>query len=605
MLTFYTMIKELEKEIKEIDSKLSILKNEYENTPKFSNLNAGIKLREESEEILKRAKERFEIEDEELSKIKLSMREWNQKVIERCRILPFSRIFEEYEEAKIAGEKYMLSIYDLESYIRNYNVSENRIVEIEDSEIKNEELRDYFSMAMRRIENEIEKNKNSIEKINEILNSPENLEATKKLKKLEDEKSQLEKSHMESEKIISNITGLLVEKEKNYNIENERFEEKRAIVEKTEKLYKEELELGYVQVKNGDSIEKIEKLEDILKLVKEREKDRAVESVSKKLQDKLIENKSSLEKYMIGIEEIFDEDPNYCRKRNFIRVIKNGKKISLYDFEKILQDEIIQGELAIEAKDRELIIDILTGNIGHKINDYIYESKMWIKDMTKIMLEMDTSMELKFSLDWKAKEKLSENELDIKELEVLLRKDVELLPSEDLEKISSHFKSKLKLIREELEENKKEENSYMAAIKKVLDYREWFEFKIYIHREGKPKKELTNDAYNKFSGGEKAMSIYIPLLAAASAQYKKAKEDCPRIIALDEAFAGIDDKNIDSMFELIEKLDFDYIMNSQQLWGCYESVKNLRIAELTNLRDKKMILVNRFLWNGKNKSLEL
>ena len=602
---FLYYIKELEKEIKEIDSKLSILKNEYENTPKFSNLNAGIKLREESEEILKRAKERFEIEDEELSKIKLSMREWNQKVIERCRILPFSRIFEEYEEVKIAGEKYMLSIYDLESYIRNYNVSENRIAEIEESEIKNEELRDYFSMAMRRIENEIEKNKNSIEKINEILNSPENLEATKKLKKLEDEKSQLEKSHMESEKIISNITGLLVEKEKNYNIENERFEEKRAIVEKTEKLYKEELELGYVQVKNGDSIEKIEKLEDILKLVKEREKDRAVESVSKKLQDKLIENKSSLEKYMIGIEEIFDEDPNYCRKRNFIRVIKNGKKISLYDFEKILQDEITQGELAIEAKDRELIIDILTGNIGHKINDYIYESKMWIKDMTKIMLEMDTSMELKFSLDWKAKEKLSENELDIKELEVLLRKDVELLPSEDLEKISSHFKSKLKLIREELEENKKEENSYMAAIKKVLDYREWFEFKIYIHREGKPKKELTNDAYNKFSGGEKAMSIYIPLLAAASAQYKKAKEDCPRIIALDEAFAGIDDKNIDSMFELIEKLDFDYIMNSQQLWGCYESVKNLRIAELTNLRDKKMILVNRFLWNGKNKSLEL
>ena len=265
----------------------------------------------------------------------------------------------------------------------------------------------------------------------------------------------MEESRIESEKIISKITGLLAEKEKNYNIEKEKIEEKKSIVEKTEKLYKEELELGYVQVKNGDKVEKIESLADILKLVKDREKERAIESVSKKLQDKLIENKSSLEKYMIGIEEIFDEDPIYCRKRNFIRVIKNGKKISLYDFEKILQDEIIQGELAIEAKDRELIIDILTGNIGHKINDYIYESKMWIKDMTKIMLEMDTSMELKFSLDWKAKEKLSENELDIKELEVLLRKDVELLPNEDLEKISSHFKSKLKLIREELEDNKK------------------------------------------------------------------------------------------------------------------------------------------------------
>ena len=364
---FLYYIEELEKEIKEIDSKLAILRNEYENTPKFSNLNAGIKLREESEVILRRIKERFEIEDEELNKIKISMRAWNQKVIERCRILPFSRIFEEYEEAKIAGEKYMLAIYDLESNIRNYNISENKIVEIEDSEIKNEELIEYFAMVMRKIENEIEKNKNSIEKINEILNSPENLEATKKLKKLEEEKSQLEESHMKSEKIISKITGLLVEKEKNYNSEKEKIEEKKITVEKTEKLYKEELELGYVQIKNGDKIEKIEKLEDILKLVKEREKDRAVESVSKKLQDKLSENKSSLEKYMIGIEEIFDEDPNYCRKRNFIRVIKNGKKISLYDFEKILQDEITQGELAIEAKDRELIIDILTGNIGHKI----------------------------------------------------------------------------------------------------------------------------------------------------------------------------------------------------------------------------------------------
>ena len=598
-------IKELKKEIKEVDSKLSILKNEYENIPKFSNLNTGIKLREESEEILNRAKERFKIEDEELSKIKISMREWNQKVIERCRILPFSRIVEEYEEAKLAGGKYILAIYDLESHIREYNISKNRILGIEESEIENEELKDFFALNMRKIESEMEKIQNSIEKTNEILNSPENLEATERLKKLEDKKSQLEESRIESEKIISKITGLLAEKEKNYNIEKEKIEEKKSIVEKTEKLYKEELKLGYVQVKNGDKVEKIESLADILKLVKDREKERAVESVSKKLQDKLIENKSSLEKYMIGIEEIFEEDSIYCRKRNFIRVIKNGKKISLYEFEKILQDEITQGELAIEEKDRELIMDILTGNIGHKINDYIYESKMWIKDMTKIMLEMDTSMELRFSLDWKAKEKLSENELDIKELEVLLRKDVELLPNEDLEKISSHFKSKLKLIREELEDNKKEENSYMIAIKKVLDYREWFEFKIYIHREGKPKKELTNDAYNKFSGGEKAMSIYIPLLAAASAQYKKAKEDCPRIIALDEAFAGIDDKNIDSMFELIEKLDFDYIMNSQQLWGCYESVKNLRIAELTNLRDKKMILVNRFLWNGKNKSLEL
>ena len=154
-------------------------------------------------------------------------------------------------------------------------------------------------------------------------------------------------------------------------------------------------------------------------------------------------------------------------------------------------------------------------------------------------------------------------------------------------------------------EIKGEEVNYIDSIREILDYRKWFEFKIYYQREGENKKELTNNAFNRFSGGEKAMSIYIPLLAAASAQYKKAKEDCPRIIALDEAFAGIDDKNISSMFELIDKLDFDYIMNSQILWGCYETVKKLRIAELINRRDLKMVKVNYFYWDGKKKTLEM
>lgn len=57
------------------------------------------------------------------------------------------------------------------------------------------------------------------------------------------------------------------------------------------------------------------------------------------------------------------------------------------------------------------------------------------------------------------------------------------------------------------------------------------------------------------------------------------------------------------MFELIEKLDFDYIMNSQILWGDCSSVKGLRIAELINKRELNMIVVNRFFWDGKERHL--
>ena len=72
----------------------------------------------------------------------------------------------------------------------------------------------------------------------------------------------------------------------------------------------------------------------------------------------------------------------------------------------------------------------------------------------------------------------------------------------------------------------------------------------------------------------------------------------------DEAFAGVDDKNISSMFELVEKLDFDYIMNSQALWGCFETVHALRIAELLRPLNSKTVSVIYYSWNGKERVLD-
>ena len=78
----------------------------------------------------------------------------------------------------------------------------------------------------------------------------------------------------------------------------------------------------------------------------------------------------------------------------------------------------------------------------------------------------------------------------------------------------------------------------------------------------------------------------------------------PKFIMLDEAFAGVDDKNISSMFELVHKLDFDYIMNSQALWGCFETVKGLRIAELLRPQNSRIVSVIRYTWNGKERMLD-
>ena len=94
------------------------------------------------------------------------------------------------------------------------------------------------------------------------------------------------------------------------------------------------------------------------------------------------------------------------------------------------------------------------------------------------------------------------------------------------------------------------------------------------------------------------MALYVYLFAAVSAQYHKGGEGCPQLLALDEAFAGVDDQNISAMFELMRTLDFDYIINSQALWGCYACVPDLDIAEMHHPPNAPVVTILRYHWNG-------
>ena len=47
-------------------------------------------------------------------------------------------------------------------------------------------------------------------------------------------------------------------------------------------------------------------------------------------------------------------------------------------------------------------------------------------------------------------------------------------------------------------------------MKDTLDYRKWFEFQLFSQKNGERQKELTNSVFGTFSGGEKAMSMYVP-----------------------------------------------------------------------------------------------
>lgn len=291
------------------------------------------------------------------------------------------------------------------------------------------------------------------------------------------------------------------------------------------------------------------------------------------------------------------------RSRKIILLMEyNGKKVSVYYVLEQMDKDIELQKVILSEKDRELYEEIIMNSVGRVIRRRINRAEDWARQITELMEQRDTSSGLTFSLRWKPRTAEHEEEMDTRELVELLRSDSRLLKEQDVERVTQHFRSKVNRAREVLADKGYGE-SFHQVIKEMLDYRQWFSFTLYYRREGEQRRELTNNVFYTFSGGEKAMAMYIPLFSAAYARYLEAREDAPYIISLDEAFAGVDENNIRDMFDLVEKLGFDYIMNSQSLWGDYDTVSSLSICELVRPKNASYVTVVRYFWNGRVRQL--
>ena len=339
--------------------------------------------------------------------------------------------------------------------------------------------------------------------------------------------------------------------------------------------------------------------------VRPEDRERTPERMGDALRNNYLQHNNSLLKYQPKIQLVFEDaaKPGWLRQRLCISLQWEGKDLSLYGFLQELQKKIDMTAALLEEKDRDLFENILAETLSHKLRARIEESQQWARNMTSLMGTLETSMGLTFRLEWKAKKAEGESQLDTEQLVRLLNKDRALLTREDSQRVSLHFRAKVKQARQEAVLQEKM-TSYADLIRDVLDYRDWYEFHLLYQRDGDPRKELTDRAFNKFSGGEKAMAMYVPLFAAVSAQYQKGGPQCPLLLALDEAFAGVDERNISAMFELVGVLDFDYIMNSQALWGCYANVKSLDIAELHRPANASVVVILHYHWDGAQRALE-
>lgn len=296
--------------------------------------------------------------------------------------------------------------------------------------------------------------------------------------------------------------------------------------------------------------------------------------------------------------EAFLGEYHGLKDRRLIRFSYNGSQVSPYFLAAALGKMHEERKRNLDDQDRKLYEDIMLNHIGTILRSRIKRAAKWVRQMDRIMSARDNSSGLIFSIAWKAQTAETEEEMDTAELVKLLERDSKHLHEDDLDKITRHFQSRIARAKE-LISLRNEGSTLHQVLKEVLDYRKWFSFVLSYKRENEGvKRELTNNHFFRFSGGEKAMAMYIPLFTAAYSRYQDAAPDAPNIISLDEAFAGVDEQNIRDMFEVIEQLGFNYIMNSQALWGDYDTVPSLSIADLLRPKNADFVTVMRYEWDG-------
>ncbi len=140
--------------------------------------------------------------------------------------------------------------------------------------------------------------------------------------------------------------------------------------------------------------------------------------------------------------------------------------------------------------------------------------------------------------------------------------------------------------------------TYREALGSVLDYRSWHAFELILITPGDVEQRLTRAKHSVMSGGEKSAAIHLPLFAAANALYSSAKPHCPRLIALDEAFVGIDERYKPDLFGLAVKFDLDLFMTGHDLWVTTDTVPMIAHYDLYHDKVTRTTSALLILWDG-------
>jgi len=274
-----------------------------------------------------------------------------------------------------------------------------------------------------------------------------------------------------------------------------------------------------------------------------------------------------------------------------------GEHIPMAQAAASLHEELERHEDTLAGREQDLFEEFLFGDVANELRARIADAGEIAKAASQKIAGVRTSSGIGVDLQWELRPDL---DASVREVIGLLRKsDPRALPSHHRETLMDFFRDRLAEARAG-----EEQATLVEHLQQTLDYRQWFRFRIFQLRDGE-RSELTRRAHSRDSGGEKSVTLHLPLLAAYHALLTGAQPHAPRLVALDEAFAGIDRSGQQQLLEVLDdKFDMDFMLTSEKLW-CFEpQVHRLGVYQLRRFEGAPVAAVH-WRWWGDERRKEM
>ncbi|WP_435108405.1 SbcC/MukB-like Walker B domain-containing protein [Nocardiopsis synnemataformans] len=259
-------------------------------------------------------------------------------------------------------------------------------------------------------------------------------------------------------------------------------------------------------------------------------------------------------------------------------------------FARVIAERVEEQGALLREEERGVLEDELLTGIAQQIHERVRVARDLVVGMDGDTRSRPMSSGTRIGIRWSRSDRVTEHQATAARL---VRRDTDGLGASGLTRLREVLRE---MIREHHAAHPRA--TYKQVLSAVLDYRTWYRFELRLAVPGQEEVKLTRNKHEQMSGGEKSAAIHLPLFAAANALYTSAAPTCPRMVALDEAFAGIDDRYKPELMGLTVTFDLDMFMTGHDLWVHYDTVPMAAHYDMHHDKGAHTVSAMLMLWDG-------